>query len=187
LTEQHLAHAERLARSGKNRIVTRSLHALRGEWLITCGEWARAAQSLREALRMAHEVGLTDAPSETWLALARFRLGQLPDARQDATRLCEVRRPAHLALAELWHAVGDAVEATRHALAAYRWAWADGEPYVHRYELDRAVALLERLGAEIPELPPYDPAKDPRLPWEDEVAEAIEKLRADTKRADRGS
>lgn len=51
--------------------------------------------------------------------------------------------------------------------------------YVHRYELNKATALLQQLGAEIPNLPPYDPAKDERLPWEDEVAAAIEKLRAE--------
>ena len=27
--------------------------------------------------------------------------------------------------------------------------------------------------------PPYDPAKDEKLPWEDEVAAAIEKLRTE--------
>ncbi|MCH7849905.1 MAG: hypothetical protein IIB53_16275, partial [Planctomycetes bacterium] len=32
---------------------------------------------------------------------------------------------------------------------------------------------------EIPDLPPYDPAKDEKLPWEDGVAAAIEKLRAE--------
>ena len=39
--------------------------------------------------------------------------------------------------------------------------------------------MLEKLGAEIPKLPPYDPAKDEKLPWEDKVAAAIEKLRAE--------
>jgi hypothetical protein len=53
------------------------------------------------------------------------------------------------------------------------------EGVVHRYELNKARALLEQLGAEIPDLPPYDPAKDEKLPWEDEVAAAIEKLRAE--------
>jgi hypothetical protein len=66
-----------------------------------------------------------------------------------------------------------------HALAAYKAAWADGEPYVFRYALNKARALLEQLGAEIPDLPPYDPAKDEKLPWEDEVAAAIERLRAE--------
>jgi hypothetical protein len=36
---------------------------------------------------------------------------------------------------------------------------------------------LEKLGAAIPELPPYDPAKDEKFPWEDELVAAIERLR----------
>lgn len=40
-------------------------------------------------------------------------------------------------------------------------------------------ALLGQLGAPIPDLPPYEPARDPKLPWEDEVAAAIEALRAE--------
>ncbi|MCH7729047.1 MAG: hypothetical protein IH991_21575, partial [Planctomycetes bacterium] len=70
-------------------------------------------------------------------------------------------------------------QAKKHALAAYKWAWADGEPYVWRFELNESRELLEKLDAEIPELPPYDPDKDEKLPWEDEVAAAIDKLRAE--------
>jgi hypothetical protein len=47
-----------------------------------------------------------------------------------------------------------------------------------RYALNKARALLEKLGVTIPDLPPYDPAKDEKFPCEDEVAAAIEKLRA---------
>jgi hypothetical protein len=43
--------------------------------------------------------------------------------------------------------------------------------------LNKARALLERLGVEIPQLPPHDPAKDEKFPWEDDVVAAIEKLR----------
>lgn len=63
------------------------------------------------------------------------------------------RNPAHLPLAELWHALGDTEQAARHAKAAYRYAWADGEPYVRRHALDRATALLRQLGQDIPALP----------------------------------
>lgn len=76
-------------------------------------------------------------------------------------------------------AIGDHKQAKVHALAAYKRAWADGEPYVRRYELNKARALLEQLGADIPNLPSYDPAKDEKLPWEDEVAAAIAKLRSE--------
>ncbi len=50
-----------------------------------------------------------------------------------------------------------------------------------RPDLNRARSLLEELDAEIPYLPPYAPARDEKLPREDEVAAAIEKLRAEKK------
>ena len=179
LSEGHLAHAEQLARAGKNRGTVRSLLGLRGEWRLERGEWALAAESLREAVSMARAIGQTDAEAETGLALARFHLGQLADPRREAEQLANASWLDNCALGELWLALGDREQATKHALAAYQFAWADGEPYVHRYELNKARALLEKLGAEIPNLPPYDPAKDERLPWEDDVAAAIEKLRAE--------
>jgi hypothetical protein len=179
LLEEHLARAETLAEAGKNRAIVSGLHAFRGEWRLEQGELALAADSLREAVSMARAVGKTDASAETQLALAKFHLGQLDDPRREAKQLASARRPAQRALAELWFAIGDHELATTQALAAYKWAWADGEPYVHRYELNKSRALLEKLGAAIPNLPPYDPAKDGKFPCEDEVAAAIEKLRAE--------
>ena len=181
LSEEHLAHAEQPAEAGKNRPAIRYLHGLRGAWRLGQGQWALAAESLHDAVRMAREVGATDAQAETLLALAKFHLGQLSDARREAEQLASARQLSHSALADLWLAIGDYEQAKKHALAAFTWAWADGEHYVHRYGLNKARALLEKLGAEIPKLPPYDPAKDEKLPWEDQVAAAIEKLRAEKK------
>jgi hypothetical protein len=179
LNEQHLARAEQLAKVGKDRIIIRSLHGLCGQWRLERGEWALAAESLREAVSMARAVGRTDPTAETQLALARFHLGQLADPRREAEQLANARWVSNRALADLWFAIGDREQAKKQALEAHKWAWADGEPYVRRYELNKARALLEKLGAGIPNLPPYDPAKDEKLPWEDEVAAAIEKLRAE--------
>ena len=114
-----------------------------------------------------------DPGSETLLALARFRLKQLPEAREEALRLSAGRDPAHLLLAELWHTLADTEHAAIHAKAAYRYAWADGEPYVRRHALDRAKNLLRELDEDIPALPAYDPAQHPKQPWEDEIAAAI--------------
>ena len=84
-----------------------------------------------------------------------------------------------MASLKLWQAIGDTEQAKHHALAAYKNAWADGEPYVDRYELTQTTELLRQMNVPIPNLPPYDPAKDEKLPWENEVRAAIEKLRAE--------
>lgn len=179
LKEDHLMRAEQLAKDGKNRGAVRALHRLRGEWRMEQGQWALAAESLREAVRMAREVGQTNEAAEAMLCLANLHLGQLPAPRNEAEQLAKAKEPSHRALAELWLAIGDPQQAKKHALAAYKLAWADGEPYVYRYGLNKARALLEQLGAEIPHLPPYDPAKDEKLPWEDDLTATIERLRAD--------
>jgi len=177
LTEEDLAAAEHLARTGQNRKTIRLLQRLRGEWRLTRGEYALAAESLQEAIRMAHESGFPDPRSETLLALARFHLMQSPAAREEALRLSAGRDPAHLPLAELWQALADTDQAAKHAKAAYEHGWADGEPYVRRYDLDRATTLLQQLGEDIPALPAYDPTRYPEKPWEGGIAAAISKLR----------
>jgi hypothetical protein len=152
---------------------------LRGEWLLASGKWAAAADALGKAIHMAHERGLTDPVSETRLALARFHLGRLHDPRHEAIRLASLHRPDHMALAELWHAIGESDQAVKNGLAAYKWAWVDGQPYVRAYDLDRATSLLNILGAKIPRLSAYDAHRDQKLPWEDEVAAAFEKRRSE--------
>lgn len=178
MKEASLADAEKLATEGKNRLVVRALYRLRGQWELDQGRWSAAAASLHEAVRMARGVGHTDAQAETQLAIAKFNLQQLPEAYQEAERLAHSRDVAHRSLAELWLLLGDREKAREHALEAYKRAWADGEPYVYRYELNKARALLEQLGADVPDLPPYDPVSDEKHPWEDELVAAIAKLRA---------
>lgn len=181
--EEDFTRAQELARAGKNRFTVRSMHWLRAEWHIARHQWANAAGILREAIRMAHEVGQRDAASEARLALCRFHLGQLPNPRLEAERLGGIGSVGHGMLADLWLAIGDTEQATKHALAAYKWAWADGEPYVRRNALDHARDLLQQLDVEVPDLPPYDPGKEEKFPWEDEVLAAIEQLRAEKEAA----
>ncbi len=185
LQEEHLSGAEQLAAAGKNRGTIRDLHGLRGAWRLEHGEWTLAATSFAEAVRMARESGIPDAESETGLALAKHHLGQLAEPQREAERLSGLRNPAHRLLARLWLALGDDEQAKHHALAAYRWAWADGEPYVHRYELTKTTELLQQMNVPIPNLPPYNPAKDEPFPWEADVHAAIESLRAETESQER--
>jgi hypothetical protein len=138
----------------------RLLRKLRGQWPLEREDWAGAADSFIEAVRMAREAGRHDTEAEACLALARWHLNQLCDPRQEAERLSIApRRSDHRELAELWLAIGDREQATRHALVAYCWAWADGEPYVRRFELISIAAVLEQLGVPIPLMPPYAPPR----------------------------
>lgn len=180
LQEKHITAAEILAKQDGNRAILRYLHRLRGIWRLEQGEWVLAAASFNQAVSMARERRLVDVESETGLALAKFYLGQLvgDDARSEAERLAQlVTGDRYLAL--LWLAIGDHEQAKQHALAAYRGAWADGEPYVNRYALTKATELLQQTNVPIPDLPPYDPAKDEPFSWEADVRAAIEKLRAE--------
>jgi hypothetical protein len=181
LQEEQIRNASTLAEQDHNRVILRALHMLRGSWRLEQGDWTLAAASFTQAVTMAREARLIDASSETGLALAKVQLHQLTsdEARNEAQRLAQLREPAHRNLAQLWQMLGDLDQAKHHALAAYTWAWADGEPYVNRYELTKTTELLNELGIPIPNLPPYDPANDEPFPWEAEVRAAIEKIRAE--------
>jgi hypothetical protein len=181
LQEEQISTAATLAEQDHNRFTLRGLHKLRGIWRLEQGVWALAALSFTLAVSMAREARLVDATSESGLALAKVQLRELTgeEARSEAQRLAQLRRPAHRSLGRLWQILGDLDQAKHHALAAYTWAWADGEPYVNRYELTKTTELLHELGVPIPNLPPFDPAKNEPFPWEAEVHSAIEKLRAE--------
>jgi hypothetical protein len=117
---------------------------------------------------------LRDIAAETGLALAKFRLKKLTDPLQRAAELAAAQTPPHLKLGALWLALGKKNEALFHANEAYKLAWADGEPYVFRYELDKAAALLAELQAPIPTLPIRKPEDDERFSWEEQLIAFLE-------------
>jgi hypothetical protein len=186
LQEEHLSIAATLAEQDHNRQTILWVHALRGAWRLEQGAWAQAAASFSQAVAMAREVRRVDEASEAGLALAKVYLHQLTgdEARGEALRLAQLRhfadrRLANRYLARLWQALGDLNQAKHHALAAYTLSWGDGEPYVYRYELTKATELLQELGVPLPNLPPYDPAKDEPFPWEADLRAFIAARRAE--------
>ncbi|NQZ12418.1 MAG: hypothetical protein HRT35_35135, partial [Algicola sp.] len=183
LTNTYLSQTEQLANEGRDRGIIKDVHHLRGHWNLKQEQYELAIDSLTEAVRMAHEVGESAAGAEAKLALARFHLDFLPQPKQEAQRLAEAKDADHLSLAELWLAIGDSDQAIKEALAAYKWAWADGEPYVRRWELNQAKALLQKLATPEPDLPDYDPTTAEKFPWQDALEAAIEKLREEKEAA----
>lgn len=186
LQEEHLSTAAILAEQDHDRGTIRRVHALRGHWRLEQGAWAQAAASFSQAVAMAREIRHVDEASETGLALAKVHLHHLTgdEASGEAQRLAQLRHfadcgRANRYLARLWQALGDLNQARHHALAAYTLSWADGEPYVYRYELTKATELLHELGVPLPNLPPYDPAKDEPFPWEADLRAFITARRAE--------
>jgi hypothetical protein len=184
LDDEQLRVAEGAAAASKNHSAIRELHRLRGIWRLEQEEWSLAGESLQEAVRMARERGIYDADAESGLALAKFHLGQLGAARHEAEQLGGARKVAHRFVAMLWLAIGDRDQAEKHALAAYAWACADGEPFVHRYELTKTIELLQRLGMAVRPPPRYDHAKDAKFAWEDDVAAFSERAKHERQEAD---
>jgi hypothetical protein len=127
---------------------------------------------------MARQVRIVDEASETGLALAKFNLLELnkQEASCEAERLANLPKPDHRTLARLWQLLGDIDKAKLSALAAFAWAWADGEPCVNRYELIQASKLLNELGEPTPSLRPYDSAKEESFEWEQQVRSGIKKF-----------
>ena len=115
---------------------------------------------------MAREVNTIDAKAQTQRARP---VSSRPAPRSRGARPSNSPRPAtHQSRTRRTLAGHRRPQASeKHVLAAHHGAWGDGEPYVRRYELTKATSLLTQLGVEIPNMPPYDPAKDEKFPWED--------------------
>jgi tetratricopeptide (TPR) repeat protein len=180
---ENLARAQAWAEASDDAFGLRELEALRGELELRDGEPAAAAERFAKAIAMARKSGIsTLAGHLAGLARARLAQGQAEAARhlcEEALRLPNpYLRGLHQALAEVYQGLGEAALARDYALKAYTWAWADGEPYVNRYWLDRARALLLQLGEVPPSLPPYDPAKIRPIPHEAGIRALIAKREA---------
>lgn len=178
LTESLLMTAKEEARKGKERATIQSLNMLCGEWQLARDDFKAAAETFSETIRIAREAGGEAGHAETLLALAKVlqKVSNF-DARAEAERLSgDPLTPDHT-LAKLWFAIGDHERAKTHALDAYKHAWGGGTPYTNWYALQVAAGVLHQLGEAIPDLPPYDESKEPKLEWESELAAALEKFR----------
>ncbi|HEY1936214.1 MAG TPA: hypothetical protein VGG99_29760 [Acetobacteraceae bacterium] len=116
---------------------------------------------------MAREVGLSDTNCEARRGLSLARLGHRREA-EVAAASAERDQP-HVYLAELYLALEQRDQARTHALAGYKWAWADGPPWCHHWALQRCRAVLQALGEPEPQLPPFDPANIKPIDYEPDI------------------
>lgn len=177
LKESMITDALLIAEEKNSRLVVRVLHYLYGRWFIQQKNWLNAAEHLNEAIRLARTISITDVPSEALMAIAKFHLGQLSDPNLEAERLTAIDDPAYIDLSELWFLINNKENAVKYAIEGYKEAYGKGEPYVQRFELNEAISQLNKLGENIPILPPYDRTTDIKYPWEEKVIEFIEWLK----------
>lgn len=178
LQEEMVAKVEKLASTTRTRLNVVNCHELRTHWHFQRGEWLQATDHLRELIRMSREVGDDPTGWESQLLFAQFKTGQLENPRRDVELMSSREDADSLLMGRLWLALGEPERAKTHAREEYEFAWADGEPYVQRHRLNEALALFEELGESPPDLPPYDPARDPPFAWEEAVERVIESLGA---------
>lgn len=160
------------------RVNIRSSHAIASHFLLHSHNLQESSKAAIEAIRMAREAGFNDEYSELSLFYSQLLQGEATDVEEQIARFESLPTSDDYLMARIFQQVANDVKAKRFALEAYKLAWGAGEPYVHRYYLDRAAALLHELGEPLPILPPYDPAKDRVFPWEKDVQALIERLDA---------
>ncbi|MBL4659088.1 MAG: DUF4062 domain-containing protein [Alcanivoracaceae bacterium] len=177
LTEEHLKKVELIAGQHNQYAVKNDITNLRGDWYYQKKQYQKAMDCFNEVIRRKNEVGSNANYEEIKLSLAKHQLNELVSPHEEAQRLSKTS-DNYLGLARLWVAIGDNKKAGKYALAAYKQAWSDGEPYVFRYSLNQATAILKKLQVAIPQLAPYDKCKKKIESWEQEVFVALEKLKA---------
>jgi len=174
LTESDWRRAYEIAVQHRNVISQYQFLALRSEWLLTQNLEKLALDAIDDALKIASRLGTPKPNYRDLRAWALAKLNRTADARAELAN-GEQRRTA----AEAWLILGDRNQARTCALNGYRWAWGEGPPYIHWYELERSKAILKELGEPEPQLPAFDPNKVKPIPYEKEIRAAIAKLKAE--------
>ncbi|MCB0844968.1 MAG: DUF4062 domain-containing protein [Bacteroidetes bacterium] len=164
-----LAAVRRLERDFIRAALFQGLIALRS------GNIQKADERLNYSLRKIRTVQVIDEELQILNALAEFhhKKNEPEKAREYLEEIWDraeqgpyplFHADALNILAQIEIAAGNHKAAITSATQAYQKAWCDGPPYAYHYGLEKAKGLLKELGAEEPEMPPFDPSKFEPMP-----------------------
>ncbi|MBL8165663.1 MAG: DUF4062 domain-containing protein, partial [Anaerolineae bacterium] len=175
-----------LASQDRAKKVQMQLLALTAQVELSENNLVASEDMLDQALAIARQSGHVNQTSYTALLAqiqaARGETALAQTTLADALAMINVpgeRAAIYNSAGRVALAAGDHQAAQDYALTAYRYAWADGPPYIRWYDLKQARELLARLGVPEPSLPPFDPASVEKIPYEDEIRALIAKLEAE--------
>jgi tetratricopeptide (TPR) repeat protein len=146
-----------------------------GEAALGLNDLATADERLHHALTRARKVNYAEEELPALVALAELRRGQgnMKAAREFLDDVWEAaeRGPYPLihadacnVLAQIERDEGNREKAVEAATRAYKLAWCDGPPFAYHWGLEKARKHLQELGAEEPEMPPFDASKYEPMP-----------------------
>ena len=174
LSEEVLSEAEHLNIFANSALGIRNLTALRGYWYNDIEDFCHAKENLEMASKLARQAGKVDRRVEVELAIARIRTLDLPDPISVAESFDHhVDGPSALALARLYSQLGIKDKCLKFARVAYKWAYADGQPYTRSAELVKVTDLFLNLGVEVPKI---ETRQRIIYAWEEEILKTIPRL-----------
>ncbi|MEO1288950.1 MAG: hypothetical protein AAFV93_14380 [Chloroflexota bacterium] len=153
----------------------RDVSMIEGEFALTDKRHDDAVHHFSKSVQICNETGYMRGAiisRQVFGGLARAYLAQ--GNFKEAERLLSENLDDYSA-ALVRQALNQPEKAKEHAIAYLKWAWADGEPYVHRWHLNRARDLLQEMNVEEPKLPPFNPDNYEPFPGELELREYIKK------------
>ncbi len=179
LTLKMLGDGESVAREAHSTEELPEFAGLRAQWELEQDHPQAAQMALdaaERAIMILRKTGERDSGPFAIRALALARLNRPTEARQSLQEASSGLLYS-LYAAQTYIALGEPERARESVREAYKLAWDDGPPYAYHWYLERCREILKQLGEPEPQLPPFDPAKVEKLPHEDEILAAIEKLK----------
>jgi tetratricopeptide (TPR) repeat protein len=178
-----LEDGESVAREAHSTEELPEFAKLRAQWELEQDHPQAAQMALDAAERVImilRKTGERDSGPFAMRALALARLNRPADAWQSLQE-GSVGMEYSLYAAQTYIALGEPERARESVREAYELAWDDGPPYAYHWYLERCRKILKQLGEPEPQLPPFNPAKVEKLPHEEEILAAIEKLKKEKK------